>query len=341
MAPELLSANDVNGAEKIPMMFRTAPILAVLAILAGNAAHADEKYPERPVRLVVPFAPGGVVDVMGRLLAQKLGDQLGQNFFIENRGGGAGNTGAALAQAAAPDGYTILFTSSTFLVNPALQKVPYDPVAGFAPITITSASPNILVVNPGQSAKTVAELVASIRQAPEKYSFGSTGYGSPAHLQGEMFKLAYKLDLQHVPFSGGGPALQSAVSGVVPMTFSALPPAVPMVNSGLLRALAVVGPERVSALPDVPTMAEAGLSGFDTQTNLFALAPAGTPRPIIDALYAAFTKAIRDPEVQQKFAVLGFKAVGTTPEQTAQHIKGELGLWVKVARDANLKQQSQ
>ena len=271
----------------------------------------------------------------------QLGEQLGQNFIIENRGGGAGNTGAALAQAAAPDGYTILFTSSTFLVNPALQKVPYDPVAGFAPITITSASPNILVVNPGQSARTVAELVAAIRQAPEKYSFGSTGYGSPAHLQGEMFKLAYKLDLQHVPFSGGGPALQSAVSGHVPMTFSALPPAVPMVQSGLLRALAVVGPERVGALPDVPTMAEAGLPGFDTQTNLFALAPAGTPQQIIDLLHDAFGKAIRDPEVQQKFAVLGFKAVGTTPAETAQRIKDELALWVRVAREANLQQQPQ
>ena len=182
---------------------------------------------------------------------------------------------------------------------------------------------------------------AAIRQAPEKYSFGSTGYGSPAHLQGEMFKLAYKLDLQHVPFSGGGPALQSAVSGHVPMTFSALPPAVPMVQSGLLRALAVVGPERVGALPDVPTMAEAGLPGFDTQTNLFALAPAGTPQQIIDLLHDAFGKAIRDPEVQQKFAVLGFKAVGTTPAETAQRIKDELALWVRVAREANLQQQPQ
>jgi tripartite-type tricarboxylate transporter receptor subunit TctC len=315
-------------------------VLAAMAIFAADAAHASSAgYPARPVRLIVPFAPGGLVDVMGRLLAQKLGDQLGQSFIIENRGGGGGNTGVALAQAAAPDGYTILFTSSTFLVNPALQKVPYDPVGGFVPITITSASPNILVINPAQPVKTVAELVALIRQSPEKFSFGSTGFGSPAHLQGEMFKLAYNLDFPHVPFGGGGPALQSTVSGHTPLTFASLPPAVPMVQQGLLRALAVLGPERVKSMPDVPTMAEAGLQGFDTQTSLFALAPAGTPRPIIDTLYAAFAKAIRDPEVLAKMATLGFTPVESTPEQTAQGIKDELAIWAKVAREAKLQLQ--
>jgi tripartite-type tricarboxylate transporter receptor subunit TctC len=322
------------------MALRISSILAALAILAAGAAHADPTaYPVRPVRLIVPFAPGGLVDVMGRLLAQKLGEQFGQNFVIENRGGGGGNTGAALAQSAVPDGYTILFTSSTFLVNPALQKVPYDPIGGFEPITITSASPNILVINPGQSARTVAELVEAIRQAPGKYSFGSTGFGSPAHLHGEMFKLAYKLDLQHVPFGGGGPALQSTVSGHTPLTFASLPPAVPMVNSGLLRALAVVGPQRVKSLPDVPTMAEAGLPGFDLQTSLFALAPVGTPRPVIDLLYAEFGKALRDPEVLRKIDELGFTPVVSSPEETAQRIKDELGLWAKVAREAHLQQQ--
>ena len=315
-------------------------ILAALALLAANVAHADPTaYPARPVRLIVPFAPGGLVDVMSRLLAQKLGEQFGQNFVIENRGGGGGNTGAALAQAAAPDGYTILFTSSTFLVNPALQKVPYDPIGGFVPITIISASPNILVINTQQSARTVAELVTAIRQSPEKYSFGSTGFGSPAHLHGEMFKLAYKLDLQHVPFGGGAPALQSTVSGHTPLTFASLPPAVPMVQQGLLRALAVVGPQRVKSLPEVPTMAEAGLPGFDLQTSLFALAPAGTPRPVIDVLYAELGKSLRDPEVLRKIGELGFTPVASTPDETARRIKDELGLWAKIAREANLQQQ--
>lgn len=328
------------------MMLRISSISSALAFLAAlvlfaASAHASSAgYPARPVRLIVPFAPGGLVDVMGRLLALKLGDQLGQSFVIENRAGGGGNTGVALAQAAAPDGYTILFTSSTFLVNPALQKVPYDPVGGFVPITITSASPNILVINPAQGAKTVPELVAAIRQAPEKYSFGSTGFGSPAHLQGEMFKLAYNVEFPHIPFGGGGPALQSTMSGHTPLTFASLPPAVPMVQQGLLRALAVLGPERVKSLPDVPTMVEAsGLPGFDTQTSLFAMAPAGTPRPIVDALHAAFAKAIRDPEVLEKMAVLGFTPVESTAEQTAQRIKDELEVWAKVAREAKLQQQ--
>jgi len=324
------------------MLLRISSVLVALGLLAASAAHADPAgYPNRPVRLIVPFAPGGLVDVTGRLLAQKLSERIGQNFVIENRGGGGGNTGVALAQSAAPDGYTILFTSSTFLVNPALQKVPYDPVNGFIPISMVTSSPSILVINPGLPAKTVAELVEEIRKSPGKYSFGSTGFGSPAHLQGEMFKLAYKLDLQHVPFAGGGPALQSTVSGHTPLTFAALPPAVPMVKSGLLRALAVVGPERVNALPDVPTMGEAGLKGFDAQSNLFLLAPAGTDKAIVEKLHAEAVKVLADPEVIQKLDVLGSKPVGTTPERTVQLIKDELAVWEKVAREANLQQKKQ
>ena len=313
---------------------------AAFSVLAATVAHGETlSYPTRPVRVVVPFLPGGVVDVMGRLIAQRLSEHLGQNFYIDNRGGGGGNLGAAVVQAAAPDGYTILFTSSSFLVNPGVQKVPYEPIKGFAAITITSASPSVLAVNPTESAKSVNELVASIRQSPGKYSFASTGYGSTPHLQGEMFKLAYKLDLVHVPFNGGGPALQSTVSGHTPLTFAALPPAIPMVKEGLLRALAVVGPERVAALPDVPTMAEAGLPGFKSETILLALAPAGTPRLIVDRLNEQIGKVLREPEVLQKFAVLGFSAIGSSPEQTTQRIEDELVMWAKVAHDANLQQQ--
>ncbi len=226
-------------------------------------------------------------------------------------------------------------------MNPALQKVPYDPVGGFVPITITSASPNILVINPGQPAKTVAGFVAAIRQAPEKYSFGLDRLRPRRRTCKARCSSSPTISsFRHVPFAGGGaPALQSTVSGHTPLTFASLPPAVPMVQQGLLRALAVLGPERVKSLPDVPTMAEAGLPGFDTQTSLFALAPVGTPRPIVDLLYAAFAKAIRDPEVLEKMAVLGFTPVESTPEQTAQRIKDELAIWAKVAREAKLQQQ--
>ncbi|WP_229266848.1 tripartite tricarboxylate transporter substrate binding protein [Leptospira sp. severe_002] len=314
-----------------------------LAVAAFAFATTDiarsESYPTRPVRVVVPFQPGGVVDIMARLVSQKLSESLGQNFYVENRGGGGGNTGAAIAQAAAPDGYTILFTSSSFLVNPGVQKVPYEPVKGFSPITITSASPSILAINPAVPAKTVSELVAAIRQAPEKYSFSSTGFGSTPHLQGEMFKLAYKLELVHVPFGGGGPALQSTMSGHTPLTFAALPPAIPLVKEGKLRALAVVGPDRVDALPDVPTMAEAGTPGFDAQTILLVLAPAGTPKPIVELLHKEIVKVLREPEILQKFSVQGFTPVGSTPEQTAKRIETELAMWARIAREANLQQQ--
>ena len=312
--------------------------VAAFAFATAGAARS-EPYPTRPVRVVVPFQPGGVVDIMARLVSQKLSESLGQNFYVENRGGGGGNTGAAMAQAAAPDGYTILITSSSFLVNPGVQKVPYEPIKGFSPITITSASPSVLAVNPNVPAKTVSELVAAIKQSPEKFSFSSTGFGSTPHLQGEMFKLAYKLDLVHVPFGGGGPALQSTVSGHTPLTFAALPPAIPLVKEGKLRALAVVGPDRVDALPDVPTMAQAGTPGFDAQTILLVLAPAGTPKPIVELLYKELAKVLREPEIIQKFSVQGFTSVGSTPEQTAKRIESELAMWAKIVRDANLQQQ--
>lgn len=326
------------GRRRVRTALHLFLVLAAFVFATVDAARSAS-YPTRPVRVVVPFQPGGVVDIMARLISQKLSESLGQNFYVENRGGGGGNTGAAVAQAAPPDGYTILFTSSSFLVNPGVQKVPYEPVKGFAPITITSASPSILAINPAVPATTVSELVAAIRQAPEKYSFSSTGFGSTPHLQGEMFKLAYKLELVHVPFGGGGPALQSTMSGHTPLTFAALPPAIPLVKEGKLRALAVVGPDRVDALPDVPTMAEAGTPGFDAQTILLVLAPAGTQKPIVELLYKEIAKVLREPDILQKFAVQGFTAVGSTPEQTARRIESELAMWAKIARDANLQQQ--
>jgi tripartite-type tricarboxylate transporter receptor subunit TctC len=232
-----------------------------------------------------------------------------------------------------------MITSSSFLINPGLQKVPYDPVGGFTAITIPSASASVLVVNPADPAKTVKELVDAIKKAPGKHSYASAGVGSTPHLQGEMFRLAEKLDMVHIPFGGGGPALQSAVAGHTPIAFTALPPAVPLIKAGQLRALAVIGPKRVSALPDVPTMIEAGVPGQDTETVLLALAPAGTPKDIVNKLHRELVKIIAMPEVQQKFEALGFTPVGMTPEQSSARIKAELDLWAKVIRDANIQRQ--
>lgn len=319
--------------------------IVMTAMLSAGAADAQSQggtpngaYPNRPVKILLPFPPGGVADVVGRLLAQKLSENTGQNFFVENRGGAAGNIGAAMVQATPPDGYTILLTSSSFLINPGLQKVPYDPVGGFAPITIISASPSILAVHPDQPVKSVKDLIDLVKKEPGKHSYASAGVGSTPHLQGEMFKQAYGLDMVHVPFAGGGPALQSAVGGHTPIVFAALPPAIPLVKGGSLRPLAIVGPKRTSELPDVPTMTEAGLPGQEAETILLALAPAGTPKPIVDMLQREIVKAVNNPDVVKKLDAFGFSPLGTSPDEAAARIKTELDMWAKVIKDAKIQQ---
>lgn len=319
------------------MILRATVVVALLAAGVVSAQSQSADYPNRPVKIVLPFPPGGVADVVGRLVAQKLSEGLGQNFFIENRGGASGNIGAAMVQDAAPDGYTLMITSSSFLINPGLQKVPYNPTGGFAPISVLSASPSILAVHSGQSSKSMKDLIEVVKKEPGKHSYASAGVGSTPHLQGEMFKQAFGLDMVHVPFAGGAPALQSAVGGHTPIVIAALPPAIPLVKSGELRALAIVGPKRTSALPDVPTMTEAGLPGQETETILLALAPAGTPKEIVDRLSREIGKVVAMPDVVQKLDALGFSPMGTTPEQTAARIKSELDMWSKVIKDAKIQ----
>jgi tripartite-type tricarboxylate transporter receptor subunit TctC len=309
---------------------------ALVTLILANVVWAQPgKYPDRPVKVILPFPPGGLVDVMGRVLAQRLSEHLGQSFYIENLGGGSGNIGAAAAQRSAPDGYTIMITSSSFLVNPGFQQVPYDPL-GFEAITIPSASPSVLVVHPSISATTVKELVELIRKEPGKHSYASPGVASPQHLQTEMFKTAFGLDMVHVPFAGGGPALQSAVAGHTPIAFAALPPAIPLIKSGTLRALAIMGPKRTPGLPEVPTFGEAGVPGEAPELLLLALAPKGTPKEIVNLLSRELIKILGLPDVEKQFQTFGFSPVGTTPEQTANLIKAELDLWAKVIRDAKI-----
>jgi tripartite-type tricarboxylate transporter receptor subunit TctC len=314
-------------------------LVALFAALtaAAGPSFAQSTYPDHPVKMIVPFAPGGPTDVMARLLAQKLSEHFKQQFYIENEPGAGGNIGMANAAKAAPDGYTILVVSSSFVVNPSLYaKVPYDPYTDFAPITIPGDSPNVLVVNPSLPVKTVKELVDLIKANPGKYSFASAGTGTTPHLSGELFKLSYGLDLVHVPFNGAGPAIQSTVAGHTPMAFTALPPAAPLVRGGQLRALAVTSKRRSEALPDVPTMAEAGLAGQEADTLQGVLVPAHTPQPIADALYHEIVDIVHDPDVKEKFATLGFDPVANTPEEFAAQIKEEIAKWGKVIKAANI-----
>ncbi|NOJ43061.1 Bug family tripartite tricarboxylate transporter substrate binding protein [Bradyrhizobium australiense] len=313
-------------------------LLAAAWLLSGVVAPLAQNYPSRPVRVVVGFPAGGPTDAIARIVAQKLSDNLGQQFFVENIGGAGGNTAAGQVARATPDGYTIMAISTGFVVNPSLYaKVPYDPVKDFAPVTLVAVSPNVVVVNPQVPAKTLPELVQLVRDNPAKYSFAGPGVGSTPHLGGELFRLAFKLDLVHVPFTGAAPAIQATVGGHTPIAFTALPPALSAVQSGQLRALGVASSERAAGLPDVPTFAEQGVKDQEADTLTGIVAPAGTPQEIVDLLYREIARIVAQPDVKERLTVLGFKPVANTPDQFGARIKLEIDKWGKVVRDAKLR----
>jgi len=313
-------------------------LLAATWLLSGISAMSAQGYPNKPVRVVVGFPAGGPTDVIARLVAQKLSDSLGHQFFVENIGGAGGNTAAGQVARIAPDGYTIMVISTGFVVNPSLYaKVPYDPIKDFTPVTLVAVSPNVVVVSPQVPVKTLPELVQLIRDNPGKYSFAGPGVGSTPHLGGELFRLAFKLDLVHVPFTGAAPAIQATIGGHTPIAFTALPPALSAVQSGQLRALGVASAERAAGMPDVPTFAEQGIKDQEADTLTGIVAPAGTPKEIVDLLYREIAKAVTQPDVKERLAGLGFKAVANTPDQFGARIKLEIEKWGKVVSDAKLR----
>lgn len=316
---------------------RTAVSTAV-CLGALSAPTLAQTYPDRPVRVIVAFAPGGPTDVMARLLAQQLSDELGKQFFVENQPGAGGNIGMGNAARATPDGYTILVASSSYVVNPSLfAKQSYDPFKDFVPVSNVGVSPNILAINPDVPAKNVSELVSYIKANPGKVSFGSPGAGTTPHLSGELFKLTLGLDIVHVPFGGAGPALQSTVAGHTPLAFVAQPPATQLVLENKVRGIAVTSKQRSPALPEVPTMAEAGIKDQEADTFQGVLVPAGTPKAVVDLLEKTLIKIANKPDVRANFAKLGFEPVGSTSEAFAAQIRAEIPKWGKVIKDAGIK----
>ena len=316
-------------------MIRVA--ISFIALMAFALAQA-QTYPNKPVRIIVPFAAGGPTDAMARILAQKLTESMGQPFVVENRAGAGGNIGIGMGAKAAPDGYTLTMVSSSFVVNPSLYiTVPYDAYKDFAPISLAGASPNLIVVHPSVPAKTIQELVALIRANPGKYSFAHPGVGTTPHLSGELLRLTFNIDLVSAPFGGAGPAITSVLAGHTPVAVTALPPAMAHVKSGALRALAITGAKRNPELPNVPTMAEAGINGQEAETMQGLLAPAGTPKAIIERLHREVVKIVTLPETRDKLLSMGFDPVGNTPEQFTGYINTEINRWGKVIRDAKLK----
>ena len=315
-----------------------ARLLAAVAALFFAGAAAAQTYPDKPVRIIVPFAPAGPTDVIARIVADKLSISLGKQFYIENRAGAGGNTGTGVVATSPADGYTLIVVSTGFVVNPSLfAKVPYDPVKDFAPISIVAVSPNVMTVHPSVPAKTVAELVALIKANPGKYSFAAPGVGSTPHLSGEIFRISQGIDMVTVQFTGAGPAIQSTVGGHTPVAFTAMPPAAPQIKDGKLRALVVTSEKRAPGFPDVPTVAEAGLAGQEAYTLTGMLAPAGTPKEIVDLLHREIVKIVAMPDIQKRLDDLGFEVVANSPAQFAARIKTEMEKWAKVVRDAKIK----
>jgi tripartite-type tricarboxylate transporter receptor subunit TctC len=314
---------------------RLGAILLAFALTCGTSK-ADDHYPNRPVRVVVPFAAGGPTDIVGRIIGQKLSELLGQQFFVENKLGAGGNIGADTVAKSPADGYTLLVaTVSTHAINPGLYgKMPYDPVRDFSPVAQVGVTPTMLGVNPSIPATDIKSLIALVKQNPGKYTYGSSGLGSILHLCGEQFKaLAGGLDIQHVPYRGSAPMMNDLVAGQINMAFDATPTAMPQAQSGGIRAVGAGMAERIRAMPELPTLQEQGLKGFECYTWNAILAPAGTPQPIVDKLAAAIKTALDDPAVFRRLQEAGVDpTLGRGPKETADFIKAELAKWAPIIK---------
>jgi tripartite-type tricarboxylate transporter receptor subunit TctC len=320
------------------MLIRSLVVgLASLAALVVPQACVAQPYPSRPIKMIVTFAPGGPTDVIGRIVAQKVSEAWGQQVVVENVAGGGGNIGVASAMRSPADGYTVVAVSTGFIVNPSLYaKVPYA-IKDFAPISMVAASPNVISVNPAVPAKTIQELIALIKANPGKYSYAQPGIGSTPHLAAELFKLKFSLDLTMVPFGSAAPAVTSTIAGHTPVAFTALPPAIANIQESKLRGLAILAAKRNAGLPDVPTMAEAGVPDQESDTLTGIVALAGTPPEIVERWSREIARIVALPEVSQRLRTLGFDPIGSSSAEFGKRIASEGAKWDKVAKDANIK----
>jgi tripartite-type tricarboxylate transporter receptor subunit TctC len=313
--------------------------LCAAGSLVGLAPHASrgETYPSRPIRIIVPYAPGGPNDTIARLITSEAFRGQGVSFVIENIPGGAGNVGTAAAARAPADGYTLVVVTSSFFINPGLNsKIQYDPIGSFAPVSVIAAAPHVLVVHPSFPARDMAEFVATVRAHPGKYSYASAGTGQSSHLAGELFKQSTGVDLVHVPFNGANPAMVSTIGNHTPISFISLPAAATFIQEGRLRPLATTGSVRSEPFAYVPTMAEAG---FSDQVSYFMqgiLLPAGTPREIVDHWYRELQRVMVLADVRRRVAALGLEPVVNTPDQFSAEIRAEVARWSKVIRQARI-----
>jgi tripartite-type tricarboxylate transporter receptor subunit TctC len=315
----------------------TLAVLAALALCAGGAI-AQERYPQRPLRIVVPFAPGGSTDIIARLLGEKLSNALGQPVVIENRPGASGNIGAEAVAKSPPDGYTLLMaTTGVMAINNALYKnIGYDAAKHFDPVVFVGSITNVLIVAADSPLRSVSDVIETAKRSPGKLTFASSGAGSSTHMSAELFKIMAGVDLLHVPYKGSGPALPDVITGRVSMLFENMPGAIPHIRAGTVKALAVTGLRRASALPDIPTVSESGVPGYESLSWIGIAVPAGTPRDAIARLNREVNAILATAELREKFGDQGVDAVGGTPEAFDEHAKRERDKWSRVIREANI-----
>lgn len=311
--------------------------LATVLLIAAGAA-AAQTYPSRPIRWIIPFPPGGAMDVMARALAPKLSESLGRPVVTENRPGAGGSIGSELVARSAPDGHTMLIVSVGHAVNPSLYpKMAFDPVRDFEPVTQVAVVPNVLVVHPSVKAGSLAELVALAKAQPGKLTYASAGNGTSVHLAGELFAAMAGVEILHIPYKGSSPAVTDLLGGQVSMMFDSITSAKPHIVSGKLRALGVTSAHRSTALPNVPTVAEAGIKGYEVSPWFAVFVPAKTPKAVVDRLHAEITKALKLPDVRERLAGIGAEPVGSSPAELAAHLQRETARWSAIIRERSIR----
>ena len=312
-------------------------LAGAVLLLAGLSSAYAQAWPSKPVRLVVSYPPGGTVDAVARIVAPKLSAKLGQPVVIDNRGGAGGAIGGDLVAKSAPDGYTVLLDASNHAQNPALRKMPFDTLRELAPVSLLVKVPNVLVVNPSAPFKSVADLIAQAKAKPGGINYASSGNGSAQHLAGELFASMAGVQMTHVAYKGGGPALTDVMSGHVPVFFASLASSMPFIKDGKLRPLAVTGKAHAPALPQLPTVAEAGLPGYEVYEWNAVFVPAGTPAPLAERLSKEFAAALKDPEVRGRLEALGAEVIGSSPAELDSFRRAEIAKWTKLAKDNKIQ----
>ena len=318
-------------------LLRCAAVALALLLAAGSAIAQKGNYPDKPIRFVVPFPPGGGTDIVARVMAQKLSEAFGQSVVVDNRPGAGGTIGAEIAAKSTPDGYTMIMVSGSYAVNAGLYKLPYDPLNGIDTVSLVGTSPFIVALHPSVPAKNVKNLIALAKAKPGSINYASTGTGGITHMATELFRLMSNVNLMHIPYKGTGPALNDLIGGQVQMIFGAILATLPHVKSGKLKGIAVTGPKRSEALPEMPTVSESGLPGYEVTLWYGVWGPRGLPKEIVKRWNAELVKVLQSPDMKSRLANEGLEAVGSTPDEFRAHLKREVAKWAKVIKDANVR----